>query len=734
MVAPKTEFGASEAAEAKLAAGDTPKNGGHAQVSPVQAGRIRPGRGSGGVAEFIVDKTLLTSHGRTTAIFPHVYTDDKSSDSFHFACLFTTADDAVSVFIDNEIKWTREEALAAVRQSQWHELVHESAFGGGAATATDYPSFVARLAPEAKMLVASVTGGVTSIAAQITDMMKGEATTGKGATAAAGGDAVLTTGTFGLRKMIVSLTQSGKLYGVVSDTGVIAWSTFLFNVVGESTVEGAAKLHSTGTHTAAVVVASVNGKASIVHVNTLTGAVTSKETLKAKPLLSMLLSQPADAQGETPIVVVDQNFGVSVHPKTPSSTARLAAVAASMFFHVTDTDAGVITGYRLVVAKANGKGKGESKKMSTQATWTLAFPKGIETISATSSPSPHEHVSSPTIARTPLEKGQPSTMYKYLNPNMLVVVTERVAPAADANSGGDGSGGVHTDVVPSLKKTSDPSVSVYVVDTVTGSVLHRWVQSRSQLSIITCLALATKYSLFIPSFLSYRVAHKQSVGPVHVTQTENTIVYHYFNAKSNQYQLSVIDLYEDRHESMDASFDKPHFDSRSSPPPISEEETFIFRSPIRSLSATSTRRGIAVKNILIGLASGSVMEVPRQMLSAYRIVLPEGGKLSKEQHKAGLTPYVAEIPVSPLSFLSYNRTIANIASISTSDANLESPSLVFATGLDQFYTATSPSQTFDLLNEDFNFAFLVLTVVGVYVGIVITRRSASKKALAEAWK
>jgi hypothetical protein len=43
--------------------------------------------------------------------------------------------------------------------------------------------------------------------------------------------------------------------------------------------------------------------------------------------------------------------------------------------------------------------------------------------------------------------------------------------------------------------------------------------------------------------------------------------------------------------------------------------------------------------------------------------------------------------------------VSNLRAITTTHAALESTSLVFAYGLDLFYTRVTPSQTFDLLNE-----------------------------------
>lgn len=69
--------------------------------------------------------------------------------------------------------------------------------------------------------------------------------------------------------------------------------------------------------------------------------------------------------------------------------------------------------------------------------------------------------------------------------------------------------------------------------------------------------------------------------------------------------------------------------------------------------------------------------------------------------------------------------------VATGPAALESTSLMFAHGLDLFYTRLAPSKTFDELPDDFPFALLVIIVVGMAGGCaalsVLNQRSALKK-------
>lgn len=77
--------------------------------------------------------------------------------------------------------------------------------------------------------------------------------------------------------------------------------------------------------------------------------------------------------------------------------------------------------------------------------------------------------------------------------------------------------------------------------------------------------------------------------------------------------------------------------------------------------------------------------------------------------------------------------MANVRNIVTAPAQLESTSLVFAYGLDLFLTRVAPSNTFDVLSENFNKLQLVLTVSGLLAAILVTGPIVKRKRLREKW-
>ena len=67
-------------------------------------------------------------------------------------------------------------------------------------------------------------------------------------------------------------------------------------------------------------------------------------------------------------------------------------------------------------------------------------------------------------------------------------------------------------------------------------------------------------------------------------------------------------------------------------------------------------------------------------------------------------------------------------------ANLESTSLVFAYGVDLFYTHTAPSKIYDSLTDEFSYALLLITILALVVAIVATWVVSERKELKEKWK
>ena len=72
--------------------------------------------------------------------------------------------------------------------------------------------------------------------------------------------------------------------------------------------------------------------------------------------------------------------------------------------------------------------------------------------------------------------------------------------------------------------------------------------------------------------------------------------------------------------------------------------------------------------------------------------------------------------------------------LTTIPSKLESTTLMFAHGVDLFFTRLAPSKTYDSLTEDFSYALLLLTIVALVVAIFVTWILSEKKELRDKWR
>ena len=90
-------------------------------------------------------------------------------------------------------------------------------------------------------------------------------------------------------------------------------------------------------------------------------------------------------------------------------------------------------------------------------------------------------------------------------------------------------------------------------------------------------------------------------------------------------------------------------------------------------------------------------------------------------------------PPNSTSYATLDRTVAGVRRVVTEPAVLESASLMFAAGLDLFYTRLAPSRSFDMVPDDFPAALLVLLVVGVAVASAVLRVMVARHGVNTKW-
>ena len=276
--------------------------------------------------------------------------------------------------------------------------------------------------------------------------------------------------------------------------------------------------------------------------------------------------------------------------------------------------------------------------------------------------------------------GDRQVLYKYLHPNAVAV--------ASVNEGG---------------------LSVYLVDTVSGRILH-----------------------------SKRHA-EVGVRNVHLVYGEHWIVYSYFsNLPFSSEKIVVWDLFESLTPNEQTNSQNESYSSfEAYAAPIVKAQSFFIpqNSEIAAMSITVTEFGITSRAVLVSLANGQIIMIPKRVLDSRR---PANRPLTKSEEEERLMPYDSYLGniLDPSRFVvSHGRTVWGITDIITAPTRLESTTLVAAYGKDVFFTRLTPSQPFDILNEtSFSKNKLIATVVALIVMVIVMRPVVQNKLLNQKWK
>uniref|UniRef100_A0A3Q0SZM5 ER membrane protein complex subunit 1 n=1 Tax=Amphilophus citrinellus TaxID=61819 RepID=A0A3Q0SZM5_AMPCI len=464
---------------------------------------------------------------------------------------------------------------------------------------------------------------------------------------------------FNLQKMMVMVTASGKLFGIDSKTGSILWRHYLDNVPSNAVFK--LMVQRTTAHfphppQCTLLIKDKDTGLTTLHVFNPIFGKKSQVTPPAlpRPVLQSLMLPLMDQDYAKVLLLVDDQYKVSAFPSTKNVLQQLQEMASSIFFYLVDSSQGTLSGYRL------------RTDLSTEQIWEVVIPTEIQRIVSVKGKRPNEHVHSQGRVM-----GDRSVLYKYLNPNLLAVVTESTDTHQERSF-----------------------VGIILIDGVTGRIIHEAVQRKTR-------------------------------GPVHVVHSENWVVYEYWSTKSRRNEFSVIELYEGMelyNSTVFSSLDRPHA-------PQVLQQSYIFPSAISTMEATLTEKGITSRHLLIGLPSGGILSLPKMFLDPRR---PE--IVSEQSREENLIPYAPELMIRTEWFINYNQTISRVRGIYTSPSGLESTCLVVAYGLDIYQTRVYPSKQFDVLKDDYDYMLISSVLLALFFATMISKRLAEVKLLNRAWR
>ncbi|KAI6250633.1 ER membrane protein complex subunit 1 [Erysiphe necator] len=320
---------------------------------------------------------------------------------------------------------------------------------------------------------------------------------------------------------------------------------------------------------------------------------------------------------------------------------------------------------------------------------TWEFQPGFEKkiINVVSRPS-HDPVAS--IGRV---LGDRNVLYKYLNPNIILVTA-----VSDQAS----------------------TASFYLLDSVSGQILY--------------------------STTHYAVDTKQ---PITSTLTENWFAYSLWSDvnpdssrpnSSKGYQIVVSELFESKFPNDRGPLGpaekfsslEPSDEPNSQPVlPYVISQSFIIPEPINHMKVTQTRQGITSRQLVCTLyRSNAIIGIPYVQLDPRR---PVGRPTTSLEAEEGLFQYQPLIDFHPSMIITHEREVAGVKGIITSPTLLESTSLVFAYGIDIFGTRVTPSLPFDILGNSFNKMSLVATILALAIGVLILAPIAKRKQINKIW-
>ncbi|XP_058063003.1 ER membrane protein complex subunit 1 isoform X1 [Anopheles bellator] len=588
-----------------------------------------------------------------------------SSRSASLVCriLLSAEDGAIVLIQQGKIKWVREEALAEVSTADFLDLTLSDAEGAieeelnnknAEENGLEWDVFGAL-----QRRIASQALHVKNVFLQIL---------GIGPAPSKAQRAGLVRDDFGLHKMLIVVTASGKVFGIDNVSGKHHWIRYLPTFTGFANgqpmkllVQRTSRFYPLAAQCVVLGRDRTISQNGLLYIfNPITGQPISGGGVIELPyrVQQVALLHETGPDFLKGLLLLDYNNQVHVVPES------LAPQADNFHLFTAHHRTAQMSGFLVQYREAPGSSKGE---LITTPSWQIDLSGGSkrQQIVACEGKSPIEHVHSQ--GRVMADR---SVLYKYINPNLVAVATH-------------GLDSIHRFIM-----------NVHLVDVVSGSIV-------------------------------FSMSHKRVRPPLHMVHSENWLVYSYYNDKARRTEITSIELYEGKTQTNStvwSSLDAP-------PLPMVERQSYILPMAVASLKETITEKGITSKHILIGLSTGAVAEMSWALLDPRRpVTSPEKAR------EEGIIPYMPELPLPHEILINYNQTVANIRGMHTAPSGLESTCLVLVHGLDLFVTRVSPSKTFDLLKEDFDYFLITIVLIVLTTTSCVVKQLASKKIVKQAWK
>lgn len=450
--------------------------------------------------------------------------------------------------------------------------------------------------------------------------------------------------TFGFGKLIIFMDElQGYVIAIDSENGSVAWKSQI-DANGQSIIDFVDK---PATNEVVLVL-----KHSLLSFDIRNGKITSTRTFEDEILNSFLLR----LENEEEVIALK----LSKNSKLQLFKDNDINIKADQYLIDETTDC--VQGYKI---------------NDRDLTPTWKFEKPNEKVLLIKTKPMHTKTSS--IGITLSDK---SVLYKYLNPNLISIITE---------------------------EEDTKVLRYYLIDSVSGNILYTHEHSKDE------------------------VVDSDSIQ---LCMDDNWIVYTFFvKAPKLQQRIIVFDLFDTKEKSVKTANLVSAFESNTTINFISKK-SFIFPERIVSLASTQTKFGITLKSMLFLTESGSLIEVPKFLLNSRRIANRE--LTSKDyQDDFRMMPYEPVIPKNNFQVLNHKHQLIldpDTNQILMKPTELESTSVVcFANKFNIFCNVVQPSLSYDLLSQNFDRIKLVLTILALLAAYLITKPFVFSRRLNAYW-
>ncbi|KAF7817131.1 ER membrane protein complex subunit 1 [Senna tora] len=630
----------------------------------------------------LLKESIVIDHqrGNIDKIFINNYV--RTDRSYGFRALMVMEDHSLILVQQGEIVWSREDGLAAVVDVTTSELPVEKEGVSVAKVEQNLFEWLKghMLKLKGTLMIASPEDVAAIQAMRLRSSEKSKMTRDHN----------------GFRKLLIVLTRAGKVFALHTGDGRVVWSVLLRTLRKSEACEHPVGIsiyqwqvphhHALDENPSVLLVGRCGSSSAAPAVLSFIDAYTGMElnALSLAHTIDQVIPLPyTDSTEQRLHLIIDVNQQAHLYPRTPEAIDILQRGFSNVYWYSVEADNGIIRGHAL---KSNCIGEVVDEYCFVfRDLWSVVFPSESEKIIATVTRKPNEVVHTQAKVMTDQD-----VMYKYISKNLLFVAN--VAPKARGEIG---------TVTP-----EEAWLVVYIIDTVTGRILHR-------------------------------MTHHGCQGPVHAVFSENWVVYHYFNLRAHRYEMSVVEVYDQsRADNKDVwklvlgkhNLTSP-VSSYSRPEVIAKSQSYYFTHSVKAIEVTSTVKGITSQQLLIGTIGDQVLALDKRYLDPRRTVNP-----SQAEREEGIIPLTDSLPIISQSYITHSIKVEGLRGIITVPAKLESTSLVFTYGVDLFFTRIAPSRTYDSLTEDFSYALLLLTIVALVAAIFVTWVLSERKELQDKWR